>query len=264
MFAVVKGKWLPAMVLGASYLMLSACAPLSFQPPASTAAASEPVAATDASPDNDDERGWWRVGLHRSYHEGDEVLWHLDALIADEVFKPLVAQYREQLSLWRFHRRAGEDAAGHKFSFIFYSTRHTAAAIYQAVKHNRTVKDLLASDWIERLSFTDIEAAPKTAIEATSDKAWPLELQKSWPYFIMGVSRAWLDLVSQFAHQERAKRPQNGASPDVDDLVALYAKVHDQVNDIWQQQGGHAFLHHLNALFGYQELYIIERRKTRF
>jgi hypothetical protein len=262
MFAVAKGKWLPAVLLGASYLLLSACAPLSQQPVASAGGAGKPELVTDASPDNHGQRGWWRVGFQRSYHEGDEVLWHLDALIANEVFRPVIAQYGDQLSLWRFHRRAGDDAAGHKFSFIFYSTRDTAAAVYKAVKQNSTVTALLANDWIERLLFTDINATPDTAVEATSDKAWSLELQRSWPYFIMGVSRTWLDLVSQFALQEQHRG--NEASPDIDEQVAFYAKVHDQVNDIWEQQGGHAFLHHINALFGYQELYIIERKKTRF
>lgn len=263
MSVVVKTKWLTAVLLGAGYLLLSACAPLMQQPEASAASVGKPQPLTNELPDGEGQRGWWRVGFHRSFHEGDEVLWHLDALIANEVFKPLIAQYRDQLSLWRFHRRASDDASGHNFSFIFYSTRDTAAAIYQAVKQSSTVNALLASDWIERLSFADINADPKTAIEATSDKAWSLELQKSWPYFIMGVSRTWLDLVSQFARQQR--NSDNGAvSPDIDDQVAFYAKVHDQVNDIWQQQGGHAFLHHINALFGYQELYIIERKKTRF
>ena len=36
----------------------------------------------------------------------------------------------------------------------------------------------------------------------------------------------------------------------------VYARLNDRLCGIWQQQGRHAFLHHLNALFGYVPLLV--------
>ena len=211
-----------------------------------------------------DGRGWWRVGFHRAYEQDDKVMWYLDALLANEVLKPLIEKHRQELRLWRFHRRAGVDSSGHKFSFIFYSSRQTAVSIYQAIEHNGQVKDLLQNKIVERLSFTDINGDPESSIEAASDPVWSIELQKAWPHFIMGVSRTWLELIAQFASQAEAASEGGVSDMDISAQTAFYKKINNRVNSVWEQEGGHAFLHHLNALFGYQELYIIERSKTRF
>ncbi|MGD8559275.1 MAG: hypothetical protein PVF34_07815 [Gammaproteobacteria bacterium] len=263
MYVVVNVNTLRVLLLCGCLQLLSACVALTTPQGAKPAGADHVATLRDEQPGAGDVQGWWRVGFHRPYTADDDVMWHLDALLANEVFKPLIAEHHQAIALWRFHRRASDDSSGHKFSFIFYGSRHTAAVIFQAIDQDELVKTLLATQTIERLSFSDLDDEPDSAIEATSDDVWQIELQRAWPHFIMGVSRTWLELVAQFA--ERAKTDGVEApQQDIGEQIAFYEKVHNRVNSVWEQQGGHAFLHHLNALFGYQELYIIERSKTRF
>jgi len=204
-----------------------------------------------------DESGWWRVGFHRAIDEDKEPLWYLDALIAYKVIRPVLEQ--QQLDLWRFHRRAVNDASGHQFSFIFYTTRSKGREIYQTIREDSLVKQLLQESVVTRLSFADINGKALVNVEDTSDKNWSIELQKAWPAFIMGVSQTWLDLIGEYAKQT----PDNNEQ-DLSSLLERFELINSKINFVWEMEGNHAFLHHLNALFGYQELYIIERKKTRF
>lgn len=248
------------------YGVLAGCATVTRTPSHATvfgSADADKVASQDSGLQKP-PRGWWRVGFYRAYGEEDTVLWHLDALLANDVLKPLIDQYGHDLPLWRFHRRAAVDPSGHKFSFIFYSSRDTAVSIFQAIEHNRQVTDLLDHRYLERLSFTDTHDELVSDVGAASDPAWSIELQKAWPQFSMGVSRTWLELIGQFAGQSEIANGADGVSMDSAARIAWYKKINTRVNAVWEQEGGHAFLHHLNALFGYQELYITERHKTRF
>ena len=75
----------------------------------------------------------------------------------------------------------------------------------------------------------------------------------------MGVSQTWLNLVEEYVKQSSEDDGQ-----DIAAQVEQFQQISESIDSVWEQNGGHAFLHHLNALFGYQELYIIERRRTRF
>jgi hypothetical protein len=214
---------------------------------------------------NSDGKGWWQIGFHRNYKNDDEVQWHYDTFIAIKILKPVLSQHRD-VNLWRFHRRAGADDSGHKFSFIFYATREVGEKIYQLVNNDPLVKQLLAGKHIDRVSFYDINRDLRAAIESTSDKNWPIELQKTWPYFIMGVSQTWLGLV-EYYYKNLENSLENSLEPDDNDLseqLESFKQVSAEVDRIWEKSGSHAFLHHLNALFAYQELYILERHRGRF
>ena len=62
----------------------------------------------------------------------------------------------------------------------------------------------------------------------------------------MGASRMWLDLVSDLASRESS----------IDGIDAKYKKVQDEITRIWREQGQHAILHHMNAVYAYQPLLI--------
>ena len=97
-------------------------------------------------------------------------------------------------------------------------------------------------------------------VEDVSDKSWPTIIQKSWPYFIMGVSQTWLGMISQKA--DELGEDVSGAT-----LYAyekLYRRVAESVDEMWRHDGRHAFFHHLNALFGYKPLVIYERKLMTF
>ncbi len=64
----------------------------------------------------------------------------------------------------------------------------------------------------------------------------------------MGASVMWLGLINQYIDASGA------TDRDFDELVDDYDNVDEAIGEIWQSEGQHAFLHHLNALFGYEPM----------
>jgi hypothetical protein len=52
--------------------------------------------------------------------------------------------------------------------------------------------------------------------------------------------------------------------PSTDTLLDYYRTVDGRVSALWRDYGQHVYLHHLNALFGYQPLVIKETNLKRF
>jgi hypothetical protein len=233
------GPMLRYLVTALLVLLLGACAsPVSKDTPMESAAKANWPG----------ERSWRHLRLNFAANPDGRVDWHLDALAANEVFAPLLDKYRAQIPLWRFHRRAAADAAGHQFSLIIFSNRQIAESIVRAVDNHPTTVALQRAGVLRRLS-TELDVAPeRKAISATSDPNWSEDLQRSWPWFAMGVSQAWLALLQQ---QLTAEQPQ-----DIEQLIQHYASANQAVNGRWREQSAHAYLHHLNALFGYESLTI--------
>ena len=88
-------------------------------------------------------------------------------------------------------------------------------------------------------------------LEETSDKNWPPEIQRSWPYFIMGASQTWLMLVQEISREQAL-----AGNVDYHQLLEHYRIVDSKLNVQWRDYGQHAYLHHLNAVFGYQPVRI--------
>ena len=119
---------------------------------------------------------------------------------------------------------------------------------------------LIAGGVLERVECEGFGPEKGGLVEATSDPRWSPELQRSWPYFIMGASQTWLRLIDEYARQA----PPAGEAQPVDETLALYEQVDRAVTRTWQQEGHHAFLHHLNALFGYAPIDVGEASPRRF
>lgn len=94
----------------------------------------------------------------------------------------------------------------------------------------------------------------RPGIADVSDTDWTPGMQRAWPYFIQGVSRLWLELIREIE--------AGGEWPD--DLEARYAAIGEALDTLWRNQGDHALLHHLNAVFGYREVSVIRRELMRF
>ncbi|MEE9395858.1 MAG: hypothetical protein V3V31_02480 [Methylococcales bacterium] len=217
----------------------------------------KPVSFTSLEKDNVSEKGWWYARFRLRWPKDVEAAWYLGPLIANEIVAPALHQYANKIELWRFHRRAGRDAAGHQFSFIFYSSPTTAGEIYYALETNPLLKALIKKGKIKNVGFDNLDKITKSAIEDTSDKHWPEEIQKSWPYFIMGASQMWLNLTQQLANQQQKQEKSM-------DLEKRYQRIHSQLLALWKHEGNHALLHHLNALYGYEPLIITERKLHNF
>jgi hypothetical protein len=193
-----------------------------------------------------DGEGWWYARFHIDWPEGEPARWYMGTLIGGEVIAPVFDEYYQDVLIWRVHRRASRDGYGHVFSFIFYSTPQGAQRIYTAIENNAVVQSLLDSGRLTRVAVDDVTRITRPNIEDTSDKHWPLSVQKTWPAMIMGTSRMWLDLVSEQAATVSA----TGGTE------AKYQKIQDAITTIWREQGQHAMLHHINAVYAYQPLLI--------
>ena len=201
----------------------------------------QPAAYQETLPDG---KGWWYARFRMDWQEEEKPNWYLGALVGAEVIAPVIKKHRQDIKLWRFHRRAKRDGHDHVFSFIFYSSAQTARHIYNEIDDNALLTELQTEALITWVGFDDTSAISKPDINDTSEVQWPEIVQKTWPVYIMGASQMWLDLVTEFAKQQDSDFSK----------IELYKEVQNQITEIWQEQGGHAWLHHLNALYAYQPL----------
>ncbi|ESQ16754.1 MAG: hypothetical protein N838_05280 [Thiohalocapsa sp. PB-PSB1] len=199
-------------------------------------------------------QGWWYLRFRLDWPEGAQPAWHRDVLIADQVIRPILADNREAISLWRFHRRAVRDAAGHQFSFIFRSPASTAAKVYKQVGASPIAARLKRRGTLESIGYDDLRQLQRPDITDTSDQAWSRHMQAAWPAFIMGVSQLWLNLIEQIGRDGDWPRG----------LDARYRAIDASLNAIWRREGSHALLHHLNALFAYRPVIVTTRAPMRF
>ncbi len=224
-------------------LCVSACSTVQIAPAPELHPAAAPLAAEHP------ERAWWQLRFKLTWPEGEIPDFSRHLLIADQIIAPALLEYQEDIALWRIHRRAGRTPSGHQFSLILYADEFTAQALAADVEANPLTGWLLEREMIEETRFHRRTREELAALEDTSDREWPLEIQRSWPYFIMGASQSWLLMVQELS----AEKTLTG-TVSYDDLLAHYAAVHEEVTAQWREFGQHAYLHHLSAVFGYQPI----------
>jgi len=213
------------------------------QPPSPTAP--QPgLASTDHPPA-------WRICYFRTtWPEGEAPNWAVDLIVAHRILGPVVAEYGKQLQSWRFHRRAARDEAGHHLRFLFYSDSDLAARIINRIQQDTTRAQLLDKHILQSVNCLDPNDMSMASIGATSDPAWPETIQNQWPAYIMGISQMWLGLIDDAIKQVGLP------ATDPDALLEQYKKADEIVTTLWHVEGEHAFLHHLNGIFGYQPIHI--------
>ncbi len=230
--------WRASAVLMA--LLLSACVSRSPVKPAGVAL--DTVEAGDGQPQ------WWYLRFRLAREDAQEVNSYLDMLIADRILAPLIVAERDEIVLWRFHRRWPNDATGHQFSLIVYTSVPVAQRLADNIGRSAVLSQLRDDGHLVQFRIDQPAEEVRFDIDATSDRAWPLPIQREWPHFIMGASHMWLALVQ-------------GAARDYPDM-ALYEKyqaVESDVDTLWFKHGNHAFFHHLSGLFGYRPIRVIRR-----
>jgi len=203
---------------------------------------------------------WWYARFRMVWEPESKPRWYLGPLIAHRVLRPVIRDFSDRIPLWRFHRRAARDAAGHQFSFIFYATPETAGAVFDRIARDPTLQLLYDGHLLARVVFDDPDDPRRPGVADTSDRHWSAAVQKSWPYFAMGASQTWLNLIDRLC---QASPPAPG-KPDVARLTDDYRRISGQVDHTWQTEGRHAYLHHLNAIFGYVPLIFRETRYLNF
>jgi len=243
---------LRGIILLAMLLMLSACTRIVT---VRTTTDDIPAGSMTVTGDAD---AWWSIAFRMRWDPEQTPDWYLDALLADQVGAPALAALDPQISLWRFHRRAADDEAGHQFSLLVYTDPVTAEILYAKVREASVLRWLESEGRIVSVTMTRMEGPQSPSVARTSDAAWPPEIQASWPWFIMGVSQTWLGLIREVAAGQPLAEPSPAA------LLDYYRTVNDRVTALWRDNGQQAYLHHLNALFGYQPLVIRETNLKRF
>jgi hypothetical protein len=219
--------------------------------------ATQPAAERSApalQPGGEAPVSWWYVRFRLRWPQGTEPLWYPDLLLADRVLGPVLDAEGDAITLWRFHRRAARDEAGRRFSFIFRAAPATAARVNARIAADPWVARLRRRGILEEVIFDDPRQPTRPGIGDTSDPSWPPEMQTAWPHFIMGASKLWLELIRELEKQ--------GTWPS--EPLARYAAIDKALNELWRSEGGHALLHHLSAIFGYQELLVTRREPMRF
>lgn len=189
----------------------------------------------------------------------EKTRWEKDLLIAHQVTSPLIRAHDGDIELWRFHRRSADDETGHQFSFLFYTTAAVADRINQAVMDAPLVKGMLAEGVIQDVITDAVDHNDRPNVGDTSDPTWSPVMMDAWPHYIMGVSRMWLEMINAVSQELGIAK-----DPTLVQLLAHYERVNDEVTQIWQQEGYHALLHHLNAIYGYSALVYWEKRLKSF
>ena len=199
-----------------------------------------------------EEQRWHQICFRMPMNEEGEPNFSTDLFLAHQVVQPELEQHASEIALWRFHRRAANDQTGHQFGFFYFTYDSVAKQITQAIQESDRLEALRGLGREVGIVVDCWSKAGMESIEGLSDKNWNNATQKAWPYFAMGMSASWLSLIDQLS----------GEQEHSDNLIAHYEVVESAVIEIWQLQGQHAYIHHLNAIFGYEPVFI--RQWMRF
>ncbi len=202
--------------------------------------------------------GWWRIRFKMNRND-DVTHWERDLLIAHRIVAPQISAHNDEIDLWRFHRRSANDDTGHQFSLLYYASAQTADMINHAVITDPLVVQLLATGILTDVFTDDVDHNDSPAVSDTSDKNWSPVMQRTWPYYIMGVSQLWLAMIDELSQEIGVSD-----NPDTSQLLDHYQMVNERLTYIWQHESQHALLHHLNAIFGYKAMIMRETRWQSF
>lgn len=191
--------------------------------------------------------------------ENGNTRWWIDIFIIDTIVRDTLSENRSLIELWRVHRRASKDETGHQLTFHCFADDPVSKSINDLITQSDAFNFLQTHQLLRRY-FCDEGAKP--AVEDTSDKIWSVELQKSWPYYINGVSEMLLNLIGRLKTQVTAKMSPISSNPSLTEVESLYNELNNRLMAVWQQEGSHAFFHHINALFGYIPLMVQPRSIT--
>lgn len=217
------------------------------------------VTVNDDSASNMDEMSWWAYRFRIPWpDEDDKPDFAVDLFLAHAIVRPVLQKNSDKLLVWRFHRRATRQPPGHQFSFLFYADRDTAIEIINNLDSDPLLARASNAGLIKNTSSSKTEITKKLATEDYSDPSWSPEIQRTWPFYIMGVSAFWLALIDEIKSEQTQTNTKNAGqhADDVTDTLEVYRQVDEKIAEIWKDEGQHALLHHLSAVFGYKPIWL--------
>ena len=173
----------------------------------------------------------------------------LHYLLAAEVFSKNV---NNGLTLWRFSRYhyTNDDIV---MKFKFYTQEYIFNTIKENILNDRIIKELKK----EKLIKITVEEATEsdTRIGSDRDVNWNYEISESWPYFINGLSKMWLNMIllkkEKYLKENYIKLNTDTDKINLGKLINIYKEIKELVVEDWIEWGNHTVYHHSNALFGY-------------
>jgi hypothetical protein len=191
--------------------------------------------------------GWYTACFRFKWPPESEPQWYLDLIVGHAVIAPIIYRHPQRLSPWYFHRRAKRDERGHEFAFSFLTTAEHAQKISIELQGNSLLEDLHEEGLVLEDTCANLESIPSSTKPPYSWPDWPSSVQNSWPYFVMGACQTWLKLADILLPAIK----QTTSTTDLNTILQHYQQLLTQINALWQRHGAHAFLHHLNAVYGY-------------
>lgn len=180
---------------------------------------------------------------------------YLDLLLAWEVLWPALEPDVADIRAWKFHRRwdrtrdTGERL--HELKLTFWSDPETADSVKQTIHGNETLVKLREAHLVTKVEFP---AANRDSVFTGQGEAfWPEQIRKGWPYYMTGVSRAWVELI-RAAKKGCEGEGANANESRIEELCRLYVRIENVVSALWRGWARDCFLHQLSQVFGYQPL----------
>lgn len=184
---------------------------------------------------------WHFINFKIKWDKKFPVNFFVDLMIIDLLISPTIEKFEPKLILWRLHRSATKD--GHILRFIFYITPKISEDIFKNIEANKFYA-FIKKNYLEDL----IEQEGSQKIEGAGDSNWPQEINKSWPYYIMGVSNMFIKLIKEVKVSINNQPKENSK----EELESYYKEIEKKIDDIWLRYGCHSFIHHLSAIIGYK------------
>jgi len=70
----------------------------------------------------------------------------------------------------------------------------------------------------------------------------------------------WLSMIDQISKSDSPGKK----ALSLPQLIKHYQGVNEKLTEFWKNEGGHALLHHLNAIFGYMPVMVHEVRWAKY
>jgi hypothetical protein len=184
---------------------------------------------------------WHFLNFKIKWDKKFPVNFFIDLMVIDLLINPAIETFKPKLTLWRLHRSATED--GHILRFIFYTTSEISEEIFKNIEANKFYT-FIEENYLEDL----VKQEGSQNIEGAGDGHWPPEINKSWPYYIMGVSDMFIKLIKRIKENIVDQVKENNK----EELENYYKEIEKKIDEIWLKYGCHAFIHHLSAIIGYK------------
>lgn len=173
-------------------------------------------------------------------------------LLAHDLFYPIIKEFENNIELWRFHRLIilyKEDNlilhSQHEFKFKFYSNIDIFNKIENKVKEYNNINKLI---WEIVKKVECINCLHEDKIKNDKDDKWPLSICTIWPYYINGVSRSWIELIKETMNNIYLVK--NISDLTFSEKLSHYNLINNKMSQDIIKWGEHAFFHHLNIMFG--------------